>query len=451
MNRNEFLKTITLGAACFSLSKDDLAAADNGARPNIIFILTDDLGRTDLGCYGSPNIKTPHLDRMAREGMRFTDYYCPAGVCTPTRAALMTGCYPKRVSLHVAVLPPQGRTGLNTREVTIAGLLKGSGYATGCIGKWHLGTETAFFPTRHGFDSYFGMPGPNHGASDLYRDEERIALNKEVSYDTLTQRYTEEAVQFIANNKDRPFFLYLAHNAPHIPLFAGAAYRGKSARGLYGDMIEEIDGSCGAVLAALKEHDLDRNTLVIFTSDNGPANQAAPPLHGGKGSSWEAGFRVPCIARWPGQIPAGRICNKLVTTMDFLPTLAALGGAPLPANNRIDGHNIASLLRGRRGGHTPYKAFYYYGRDGKMYAVREGKWKLHLLAPSEQWFGKLPKEALLATKPATPPPWLYDLQADIGETNNLAGKYPKLVSRLRTQAEAFDRQLEAEKRPAGVI
>ena len=415
--------------------------------PNVVLILADDLGYGDLGVYGAKDIRTPHLDRLAAEGMRFTDFYAES-VCTPARAALMTGAYPKRVSLHVAVLPPATKSGLHPDEITVAEMLRGRGYATACIGKWHLGLEPAVLPTAQGFDLYFGMPGPNHGASDLYRGTELIAKNADVPRDQLTQRYTEEAIRFIRDAHDRPFFLYLAHSAVHIPRFASENFRGKSAAGLYGDMTEELDWSCGEVLRTLRELKLDGRTLVIFTSDNGPAGRAAPPLHGGKGSTWEAGLRVPFIARWPGVIPAGAVCRELATLRDIFPTLAPLVGAALPADRRYDGHDLSPLLRGQPGAKSLTDRLYYYARSGQLSAVREGDWKLHLVAPDERWWGKIAAGGLIETKPATPPPWLYHLGTDIGETRNVAAAHPELVARLQQAARAFDAELEARRRPA---
>ena len=418
------------------------------AKPNIIVILSDDLGYTDLGCYGATKIKTPWLDRMAREGTRLTDFYAAAPVCTPTRAALLTGCYPKRVDLHIGVLGEKGNRGLNPNEVTLAELLRGQGYATACIGKWHLGTLPEVFPTRQGFDYYFGMPGPNHGASDLYRNETLLVKKAEVNRAQLTQQYTAEALEFITRSKDKPFFLYLAHGAPHVPLYASERFRGKSAAGLLGDMIEELDWSCGQVLEALKQQGLDERTLVIFTSDNGPADHAAPPLHGGKGSTWEGGFRVPCLARWPGHVPAGGVTHGLATMMDLLPTLAPLAGARTPSDRVIDGMNILPLLTNPSDAASPRATFFYYSREGILSAVRSGNWKLHVVAPVEKWAGKLPAEALLDAKPATPPPWLFDLAADISETRNVAAEHPAVVKRLQDMIAAFDKAITAEVRPA---
>jgi arylsulfatase A-like enzyme len=423
-----------------------MAAGAESLRPNIVVILADDLGYGDLRCYGAKDIRTPNLDRMAQEGVRFTDFY-GENVCTPARAALLTGAYPKRVGLHVAVLPPESKAGLHPNEITLAELLKTRGYATACIGKWHLGSTPELLPTAQGFDSYFGMPGPNHGRSDLYRGTELITKNADLQLDQLTRRYTEEATHFIRESRDKPFFLYLAHSAVHIPLFASEKFRGHSQAGLYGDMTEELDWSCGEIVKALRELQLDEKTVVIFTSDNGQSGRAAPPLHGGKGSTWEAGLRVPFIARWPGQIPAGAVCHELATLKDLTPTLAPLAGATMPKDRIVDGHDILPLLRAEPRAKSRTPRLFYYARSGKLAAVREGDWKLHLLEPEERWWGKIASGGLIETKPTSPPPWLYNLNDDLGETHNVAEAHPEVVARLQKAAEEFDRDLEAHSRP----
>lgn len=414
--------------------------------PNIVFILADDLGYRDLSCYGAPQIKTPNIDRIAADGTKFTEFYAAAPVCTPTRAALLTGCYPKRVGLHIGVLNPGTPKGLNPEEITVAELLKAKGYTTACIGKWHLGERPETLPTSQGFDSYFGMAGPNHGASDLYRDTEIIEKKGAIQLDQLTRRYTAEAVAFIERHQADPFFLYVAHGAPHVPLYASADFKGKSAAGLYGDMVEELDGSVGRVMAALKTAGIDGRTLVVFTSDNGPGDTAAVPLHGGKGSTWEGGLRVPCVARWPGVVPPGTRCQEMAVIYDWFPTLAGLAGAPLPART-IDGRDIWPLVIGRAGAKSPHDNFVYYSREGLASAIRAGRWKLHVVAPVERWAGKLPPEALLDTVPTDPLPWLYDLEADIGETKNVAADHPEIAARLRAALEEIDTTLATEARP----
>ena len=418
-------------------------------KPNIVFILADDLGYADLSCYGATQIKTPNLDRMASEGIRFTDFYAPAGVCTPSRASLMTGCYPKRLGLHVAVLPPYTHSGLNPSEITIAELLKSKGYINGCIGKWHLGLLPEVMPNAQGFDYYYGMPGPNHGRSDLFRNDTLLKKNSEVEYDQITLNYTQEAISFIRKNKEKPFFLYMAHSAIHIPLFASKEFRRhEGVNGLYRDMTEELDWSCGEILKELKDAGILDNTIVIFTSDNGPSGVAAQPLHGGKGSTWEGGFREPLIVRWPGRIPAGSVCHDMATMMDFLPTFAHITGAKIPSDRIIDGKDMFPLLTDKNA-KSSYSFLCYYGRDGELAAIRKGKWKLHLLEPSEKWAGKQPViEALLNTKPTTPLPWLYDLSKDIGETRNVADSNPKIVRQLRKLALSFNSTLSTEMRSA---
>jgi arylsulfatase A len=446
-NGNILLGAVAVGI-CSGLAQGAESKNPKGQLPNIVFILADDLGYADLSCYGATEIKTPNLDKMASEGVRFTDFYAPAGVCTPTRAALLTGCYPKRVGLHIAVLPPNTRSGLNPTEITIAELLKGQGYTTGCIGKWHLGLLPEVMPNAQGFDYYYGMTGPNHGISDLYRNDTLLKINKEVDRDQITQNYTREAISFIRKNKGEPFFLYLAHSAIHIPLFASKEFRRHNGRnGLYRDMTEELDWSCGEIINELKVSGILENTIVAFTSDNGPSDAAAPPLHGGKGSTWEAGFRVPLIVRWPQQIPEGMVCHEMATMMDLFPTLAKISGAQVPKDRKIDGYNILPLMVDKNA-RSHYSFLCYYGRDGELAAIRQGKWKLHLLEPSEKWAGKQPvKEALLDTRPTSALPWLYDLTLDIGETRNLSASNEKIVKRLKKIAVTFDAELSKDMRP----
>jgi len=452
-NINFFLSCLKSGTSLLGISilgfSSSYGESSAPKKPNIVFILADDLGYADLSCYGATEIKTPNLDRMANEGVRFTNFYAPAGVCTPSRASLMTGCYPKRVGLHVAVLPQNTHSGLNPNEITIAELLKNEDYATGCIGKWHLGMLPEVMPNAQGFDYYYGMPGPNHGSSDLYRNDTILKKNSEVEYDQITQNYTQEAISFIRKNKEKPFFLYMAHSAIHIPLFASKGFRKhEGTNSLYRDMTEELDWSCGEILKELKDAGILDNTIVIFTSDNGPSGVAATPLHGGKGSTWEGGFREPLIVRWPERIPAGSVCHEIATMMDFLPTLARLAGTQIPADRIIDGHNILPLLTDKNA-KSPYSFLCYYGRDGELAAIRKGKWKLHLLEPSEKWAGKQPvKESLLDTKPSTSLPWLYDISSDVGETKNVADSNPRIVKKLFKQAVSFNSKLTKELRPA---
>jgi arylsulfatase A-like enzyme len=438
-----------LGIGSLSMFSQCRQAPATDEKPNIVFILADDLGYTDLSCYGATELKTPNLDKMAEEGIRFTDFYAPAGVSTPTRASLMTGCYPKRVGLHIAVLPPNTESGLNPSEITIAELLKAEGYTTGCIGKWHLGLLPEVKPNAQGFDYYYGMPGPNHGRSDLFRNDTLLKKNSEVDYDQITINYTRQALEFILNNKEKPFFLYVAHSAVHIPLYASEQFRQRNGpNGLYFDMIEELDWSCGEIIKELRVAKLLENTIVIFTSDNGPSGVAAPPLHGGKGSTWEAGFRVPLIIRWPKQIQGGKICHEMATMMDFLPTLAAITGIQIPADRKLDGYNILPLMTDEKA-KSPYSFLCYYGRDGRLAAIRKGDWKLHLIEPSERWAGKQPvKEALLDTRPSDSLPWLYNLSSDVGETHNMANINPEIVKQLTERALSLDSELTDQQRPA---
>jgi arylsulfatase A len=444
-------RTLTLAGVCLSLFLPRLikSNAAEPSRPNFVIIFTDDQGYQDVGCFGSPNIKTPHLDRMARQGMRFTDFYAGQPVCTASRAALLTGCYPNRIGL-LGALGPKSKVGISDKELTIAQALKTRGYATAIFGKWHLGDSPQFLPTRHGFDEYFGLPysndmWPNHPANPknypplpLIQGEQVVGLMPDQTQ--LTTWNTQHALRFIERNKDRPFFLYVAHNMPHVPLHVSDKFKGKSKRGLYGDVIMEIDWSVGQILAALKSNGIDEKTLVVFTSDNGPwllyGNHAgsALPLREGKTTTFDGGLREPCIMRWPGQIPAGTVCGELAATMDLLPTFAKLAGAELPRDRIIDGRDIWPLMSGQSGAKTPHEAyFYYWGKH--LQAVRSGKWKLHLAHNYDQpnppgHDGKPGKYAKRELSVA-----LFDLETDIGETNDLASQHPEVVTRLQAFAK----------------
>jgi arylsulfatase A len=410
-----------------------LPAADRP--PNFVLILADDLGYGDIGPFGSQVNHTPNLDRMAREGMKLTSFYA-APVCTPSRAQIITGCYAKRVGLP-AVIFPRSETGLNPAEHTIAELLKARGYATSCIGKWHLGDHRDFLPTRHGFDEYFGIPysndmgrGRNPKPEDkrpplpLVRNEAVIETLEPQDQNRITERYTEEAVKFLRGHRDQPFFLYLPHTAVHTPLHPGERLRG-TTYSPFGDWVAELDWSVGRVLDTVRELKLEENTLVIFTSDNGPwlvqgtNGGVAGPLRGGKGSTFEGGVREPTLAWWPGRIRAGSSCNAVAANFDFLPTFVKLAGGTLPRDRRIDGKDISPLLLGDTQ-KSPHEAFYYF-TGNKLQAVRAGPWKLAIVPRA----GEKPDDG------STFKPLLYNLETEIGERTDLAAKHPAVVRRLQ--------------------
>jgi arylsulfatase A len=421
--------------------------------PNFIIIFTDDQGYGDMGCTGASGFQTPNLDRLAASGIRFTDFYVPATVCTPSRAGLLTGCYPKRVGLHEAVLFPFSQHGLNPEETILPEWLKPLGYTSACVGKWHLGHKPEFMPNNQGFDYFYGVPYSNDMDAyiyknppfnspplPLYENEEHIVAGPDQRY--LTRKYTEAAVSFIQKHKERPFLLYLAHSMPHLPWHVSEKFKDSSALGLYGDVIQEIDWSVGEILATLEETGLVESTLVLFTSDNGPVlmenSGSAGPLRGRKATTWEGGQRVPCLVSWPGTIPEGKICKALTTTMDLVPTFIKLAGGEIPEDHTFDGYDIQTLLMNPLTAETAYEAFYYYSRDGKPEAVRSGKWKLHI-EKSRGW------DTALGPFPVS----LYDLSRDIGESNNLADENPQIVERLTRKIREFDEQLTKESRPAG--
>ena len=442
-------------------------------KPNVIVMLMDNLGYGDVGCYGSALNRTPNIDRLAREGVRLTSFYSSSGVCTPSRASLMTGCYPRRINMHVSgsnlcVLFPSDRKGLNPAEKTIASLLRDQGYATACIGKWHLGDQDPFLPTRHGFDRFFGcpysedmVPGPAHPdwpPLPLMRNETVIEAPADRAM--LTRRYTEESIRFIRENKDRPFFLYLPQAMPGSTdrSFSSPGFQGRSANGPYGDCVEELDWSAGEIMACLKELDLDEKTLVIWTSDNGavgwnPRQGSNAPLRGWGYDTSEGGQRVPCIARWPGRLPAGVVRDDVTTMMDILPTAAALAGTRPPADRTIDGHNMLLILTGQPGARSAYDetGFFYYYRE-QLQAVRSGPWKLYL--PLDQKLNNL-GGSLAGAKPSAAE--LYDVRNDPGETRNVAAEQPDGVRRLLALAEHARESLGdlgregADQRPAGWV
>lgn len=479
IDRRRFLIDGAVATAAFSFPSILSSCAQAGRPPNFIVIFTDDQGYADVGCYGAKGFETPNLDRMADEGMRFTDFYSTQAVCSASRAALLTGCYANRVSIRGA-LNPNARIGISDEEMTIAEVLKQRGYACGIFGKWHLGHHRRFLPLQHGFDEYFGLPYSNDmwpydylgnpvstGTKGGYPPPPLIDGNEKVGevrtledQDALTTLYTERAVAFIEKQRSEPFFLYLPHSMPHTPLGVSEKYRGKSEQGMYGDVIMEIDWSVGQILQALADNGIDRNTLVVFTSDNGPwlnfGNHAgsAGPLREGKGTTWEGGQREPCIMRWPGQIPAGSVCNKLSTTMDLLPTFASLAGAPLPPH-KIDGVNILPLLEGDRNANPRDHFFYYYTHSAgyQLQAVRQGRWKLHF-PHNYRTLGNRP--AGMDGHPgdyeqARTELELYDLENDIGERVNLVERHPEVVEQLQILAELAREELgDMERKGLGV-
>ncbi|MEK0450742.1 MAG: hypothetical protein RL088_3010 [Verrucomicrobiota bacterium] len=459
----------------FSMLALPLQAAD---KPNVIIIFCDDLGYGDIGPFGQKSYATPNLDRMAAEGRKFTNFHVSSAVCSASRAALLTGCYHKRVGISGA-LGPGSKTGLNPAETTIAEMLKASGYATGMAGKWHLGDAPGLLPVDQGFDEWLGLPysndmWPHHPEAkpgsypNLPMFEGSKIIDDDVSPDDqrqLTTRYTERAVAFIERNKGRPFFFYLAHNMPHVPLYVSDKFAGKSGAGLYGDVIQEIDWSVGEVLAALKKNGLDEKTLVIFTSDNGPwlsygeHSGVAGPLREGKGTSWEGGTRVPCIARWPGKVPANSTTNAMLMTIDILPTLAALAGAKLP-EAKIDGRSSVNDLTGKSRDEHGTRLYATWYSPNHLESVTDGRWKLMLpggyrtLGDQPKAKGGIPAKYRQAK---IEKPELYDLDADVGETTNVTDKHPEVVATLtefteKMRAELGDGMTKtpgAEVRPAG--
>jgi arylsulfatase A-like enzyme len=461
------MKTHTMIAilvACQAVVSIAAEPTDTPRKPNVVVIYADDLGYGDLGCFGSTTIRTPHLDRLAKEGRMFSSFVVASSVCTPSRAALLTGCYPKRVGLHQHVLFPTSTTGLNPDEHTIADHLQQQGYATACFGKWHLGHHAETLPRQHGFDAYFGIPysndmnhpdnqgrppgGPD-GMDLLWKDPEStltkwktpLVENEEivelpVDQRTITRRCTDRGVAFITKNRERPFFLYLPYSMPHIPLYVPDDVRDPDPRRAYINTIEHLDTELGRVFGALRELDLAKNTFVVFTSDNGPwlpfkhHGGSAGPLRDGKGTAFEGGHRVPCIMWAPGRIPADTACDALVSAIDLLPTIAALTGTPLPADRAIDGVDISALLTGDA--ESPRDEFLYYTSHGKIAGIRRGDWKLLVKMPS----GK-----------GEPTILLFDLANDLGETHNLAAEQPELVERLRQRMLDLDAAIEAEARP----
>lgn len=441
------------------------------AAPNIVLILMDDMGYGDIGRTGANQYDTPNLNRLACQGMQFTWYYCPQAVSSASRAGLLTGCYPNRIGISGALMP-WSQIGISSEETTIAEVLKTKGYHTGIIGKWHLGHHKKFLPLQHGFDEYYGIPYSNdmwpvdfdgvpirlkdttsnkmkYPVLPLIEGNEKVGEVPDLAgQDRLTTDYTERAVKFIENHKKETFFLYLPHSMVHIPLGVSEKFRGKSKQGMYGDVMMEVDWSIGEIMKALERNGLERNTLVIFTSDNGPwlnfGNHAGTTggLREGKGTSWEGGQRVPCIMRWPGMIPEGEICNKLASSLDILPTLAAITGASLPGK-KIDGVNILPLLLGDKTA-APRHEFYYYYQKNALEAVQRDYWKLVLphkgltyrgVKPgTDGWPGPTAAETVNS-------PQLYDLRRDPGEWYDVAAIYPEKVKELQLLADEARKDL----------
>lgn len=463
---------IVLFFLCFSNAAQAQLLKEKN-RPNFIVIFTDDQGYGDLGCFGGEHVRTPNLDRMAAEGMKLTSFYVAAPVCSPSRAALMTGCYPKRINMATGsvsgVLLAADSKGLHPNEITIAEVLKTKGYATGIIGKWHLGDQPSFLPTKQGFDEFYGLPyshdiHPFHPNNDKFNfpdlpfleNETVVELNPDANY--LTQRITDKAVDFIDRHKDEPFFLYIPHPLPHKPLYASSEFMKevpddiktilakengnvnyKVRDKIYPQAINEIDASVGKILASLKAHGLDKNTLVIFTSDNGPSKSglgSTGPFRGRKGETYEGGMREPAVVWWPGNIPAGTVSDQILTTMDFLPTFAKLANAEIPNDRIIDGKDIWSVLSGKQEENHPIREQFYYYRANQLEAVRSGNWKYR-----KQGEKKI----------------LYNLKTDMGEIVNVASKYPEIVKKLEQYFNDFEKELGAGEefsnqcRPAGYV
>ena len=436
-----------------------LSAAGSARPPNVVVIFIDDMGYGDIGPFGATKQRTPQLDRMAKEGMKLTSFYA-APVCSVSRAQMMTGCYGARVSVPGVYFPGQS-VGLNPSEVTVAERLKEKGYTTQMVGKWHLGDQPEFLPTRQGFDHYLGIPYSNDmlkKSADtkipvvpLLRDEKIVELMDGDAQTRLVEIYTKEAVDFIGRNKEKPFYLYFAHNAVHTPIHPGAAFAGKSQNGRFGDWVEEVDWSVGQVLDALRSQGLDKDTLVVFTSDNGPwlikgtDGGSAGPLRGGKGSTWEGGMREPTIAWWPGHVPAGSVNDAVAGTIDLLPTFVSLAGGAVPASPVIDGRDITPILLGQSKESAREAHYYFSGYD--LQAVRQGRWKL-ALAPQPEDNKKKGQKMAAGLR-------LYDLDAEIGEQTDVAAQHPEFVAKLKALADKMAAEIGGKtpsaRRPAGEV
>ncbi|NNC89086.1 MAG: sulfatase [Akkermansiaceae bacterium] len=444
--------------------------------PNLVLIMTDDQGWADLGTFGATGFETPHLDRLAAEGVRFTNWYVPQAVCGASRAGLLTGCYPNRIGM-LGAPGPNSKRGIHAGEMLLSELVKQKGYATALVGKWHLGDHRKFLPLQHGFDEYFGLPysndmWPHHPGVRHLPMEKRLqrwphlpliegneVVNPKVTGEdqkNLTTRYTEKALDFIRRRKAAPFFLYVAHSMPHVPLYVSPKFEGKSKQGLYGDVIMEIDWSVGQILKALEDHGLEKDTIVLFTSDNGPwlsyGNHAgsAGPLREGKGTAWEGGQRVPCIARWPGTIPAGTVCHQPAMHIDLFPTMAALIGAGLPAHG-VDGKDIRALFEQPATARSPHEAYYFFwGRA--LHAVRSGKWSLHFPHAYRSLEGAPGKDGLPGPyRQLRTPLALFDLESDPGQATDVSGMHPDVTARLKALGERFAADLKARQRMPGSL
>ena len=470
-------KLVGLLFLCFGILSCAKEGSDDNKKPNIVIIFTDDQGYQDIGCFGSPDIKTPHLDKMAEEGIKLTDFYAAQAVCSASRAGLLTGCYPNRLGVHGAFMP-NSKQGLNLSETTLAEMLKAIDYKTGIFGKWHLGDHPEFMPNNQGFDTYFGIPysndmwplhpqqGPIFDFGPLPLFENETIIDTLTDQSLLTTQITERSVDFIKKNKDQPFFLYIAHPQPHVPLYVSDKFKGKSERGLYGDVIMEIDWSVGQVLATLKQNGLDENTMVIFTSDNGPwlsyGDHAgcAYPLREGKGTALEGGQREPCIIRYPGKLKPGRVIDVPMMAIDILPTIAHITGAELPVN-KIDGKNVWDIWTGESD-LSPHEAYYFYYHVNELHGIRYGKWKMYFPHRYRTLNGKeggkdgQPVEYDYNTIEQIE---LYDLSKDISETRDVADEHPEVVAKIKSlgnkiRAELGDALTEQEgigNRPIGVI
>lgn len=486
LSRKEFIKRLAAGGLALSLGSGavPLLATTKPSDspqglPNIILINVDDLGYGDLGCYGGKVIRTPNIDSLASEGIRFTDFHACDSVCSPSRAGLLTGRYPKRMDLDRPILPEDltlkrsaiiklgyalsglgvmdsasggGGAGIETRETTIAEALKERDYQTGMVGKWHLGDysqDSVYNPRNHGFDFYYGVPHSNDMTPfPLYRDHEELEAHI-TDQTKLTRAYTEEAVKYIERSAEKPFFLYFAHTFPHRPLFASEKFVNQSNAGIYGDVVEELDWSVGRILQTLKKENLDQNTLILFTSDNGPWYQGNPgPYRGRKGQSYEGGHRVPLVARWPGNIRPGSVCEEPVMNIDLFPTLLKIAEIPVPSDRIIDGKNVLPLFTGS-GDFTPQDAYYFY-HHGVLEGIRVGKWKYLRSINHYVWPMPVNKEfGNLSNYTTGPLPMLFDLEIDESESYNLVSKYPDIAKQLNGMLQSWEEKMDQD--PVGIF